>query len=102
VAADARHHVSDAITSAAAFVGITIAIVGGRLRGGSGWESADDWAAIIAAGVIAYNGLAMFVPALNDLMDRMPGPDVVTPIREAAEGVRGVRNVEKLGVRKTR
>jgi cation diffusion facilitator family transporter len=101
VAADARHHVSDAITSAAAFVGITIAIVGGRLRGGSGWESADDWAAIIAAGVIAYNGLAMFVPALNDLMDRMPGPDVVTPIREAAEGVRGVRNVEKLGVRKT-
>jgi cation diffusion facilitator family transporter len=101
VAADARHHVSDAITSAAAFVGITIAIVGSRVRGGSGWESADDWAAIVAAGVIAYNGLAMFVPALNDLMDRMPGPDVVTPIREAAESVRGVRNVEKLGVRKT-
>ena len=39
VHADAWHHRSDAITSAAAFVGIAIA-----LWGGPGWESADDWA----------------------------------------------------------
>ena len=101
VSADARHHVSDAVTSAAAFIGITIALIGSRTRGGSGWESADDWAALVASIVIAYNGLSMLVPALHDLMDRMPGPEVVTPIRNAAAGVDGVCFVEKLAVRKT-
>lgn len=101
VAADARHHVSDAVTSAAAFIGILIALVGGRVSGGSGWESADDWAALAAAFVIGYNGLSMLVPALHDLMDRMPGPQIVGPIREAAETVEGVCLVEKLAVRKT-
>jgi cation diffusion facilitator family transporter len=101
VSADARHHVSDAVTSAAAFIGISIALIGGRVRGGSGWESADDWAAVVAAFVIAYNGISMLVPSLHDLMDRMPGPHVVEPIREAAESVQGVCFVEKLTVRKT-
>ena len=101
VSADARHHVSDAVTSAAAFIGISIALVGSRVRGGSGWESADDWAAVVAAGVIAYNGVSMLVPALHDLMDRMPEPEIVNPIRQAAESVEGVCLVEQLLVRKT-
>jgi cation diffusion facilitator family transporter len=101
VSADARHHVSDAVTSAAAFIGILIALIGSRTRGGTGWESADDWAALAASVVIAYNGLSMLVPALHDLMDRMPGPQIVMPIREAAESVDGVCFVEKLAVRKT-
>ena len=101
VSADARHHVSDAVTSAAAFAGISIALIGSRVRGGSGWESADDWAAVVAAAVIAYNGVSMLVPALDDLMDRMPQPEIVTPIRDAAESVNGVCLVEQLRVRKT-
>jgi cation diffusion facilitator family transporter len=96
VQADASHHMSDAITSAAAFVGIAIA-----LRGGPGWESADDWAALLAAAVIAFNGAAMLRPALHDLMDRMPGADVVEPVRRAAESVDGVLATEKLFLRKT-
>src|SRR5512141_1627106 len=67
--ADARHHLSDAITSAAAFVGISIA-----LWGGPGWEQADDWAALFASAVIVFNGVRMLRSALHDLMDRMPGP----------------------------
>jgi divalent metal cation (Fe/Co/Zn/Cd) transporter len=93
--------VSDAVTSAAAFVGISIALVGSRVRGGTGWESADDWAAVVAAGVIAWNGVSMLLPALHDLMHRMPGVTVVQPIREAAESVDGVCFVEQLLVRKT-
>jgi cation diffusion facilitator family transporter len=100
VKADAWHHLSDAVTSAAAFVGISVAIWGNRYRGGSGWESADDWAALAASGVIAINGVLLLRPALHDLMDRMPGPDVVGPVRRAAEGVPGVLAVEKLAVRK--
>jgi len=94
VKADAFHHLSDAITSSAAFVGISIALIGGP-----GWESADDWAALVAAGIIAYNGIAMLRPALHDLMDRMPGDEVVGPVRRAAEAVPGVMAIEKLFVR---
>ena len=100
VEADATHHFSDAITSAAAFVGISIAVLGSRWRGGPGWEAADDWAAIVAAVVIAYNGLSMVRAALHDLMDRMPGSDVVGPVRAAALSVPGVLAIEKLHLRK--
>ncbi len=95
VQADAWHHASDAFTSAAAFIGISIALVGGP-----GWESADDWAALFASGIIAYNGVLLARPALFDLMDKMPGSDIVGPVRRAAESVPGVRAVEKLTVRK--
>jgi cation diffusion facilitator family transporter len=96
VQADASHHMSDAVTSAAAFIGISIAWLGG-----AGWESADDWAALVAAGVIAYNGANMLRPSLHDLMDRTPGPDVLEPVRRAAESVNGVLATEKLFVRRS-
>ena len=101
VKADAAHHLSDAITSAAAFVGISLAVVGSRLWGGHGWEAADDWAALVASGVIAFNGVSMLRAAASDLMDRMPGQDIVAPIRAAALQVHGVNAIEKLHVRKS-
>ena len=90
---------SDAVTSAAAFIGISIALIGSRVRGGSGWESADDWAALFASGIIAYNGTLLVRPALHDLMDRMPEAELVDCVRRAAASVDGVRAVEKLTVR---
>jgi cation diffusion facilitator family transporter len=101
VKADAWHHLSDAVTSAAAFVGIGLAVWGTRALGQPGWAVADDWAALAATGVIAYNGIALLRPALHDLMDRMPGADVLAPIRRAAEAVPGVLAVEKLLARRT-
>jgi cation diffusion facilitator family transporter len=93
--ADAWHHLSDAITSAAAFVGISIALIGGP-----GWESADDWAALFASCVIMYNGILLVRPALHDLMDRMPGEEIIEPVRRAAAGVPSVLAIEKLSARK--
>lgn len=102
VKADAWHHLSDAITSAAAFVGIAIAVYGSRWFGGDfPWSTADDWAALLASGVILFNGFLLAGPALHDLMDRMPGEEVVRPVRSTAEAVPGVLAVEKLWVRKT-
>lgn len=95
VRADAWHHLSDAITSAAAFVGISVAVLGGP-----GWESADDWAALVACGIIVYNGARLLRPALADLMDRAADAEITAAVRAAAEGVPGVRAVEKLAVRK--
>ena len=94
VKTDAWHHRSDAITSFAAAIGIIIALVGGP-----GFETADDWAAIAAACVIAWNGLRLLRPALNDLMDRSPNREVIDRIRKIAEAVPGVARVEKCLVR---
>lgn len=96
VEADASHHLSDTLTSAAAFIGIAVAVWGGE-----GWESADDWAALLATGIIAYNGVVMLRAAMRDLMDKMPGAEIVDPVRRAAESVEGVLATEKLAVRRT-
>lgn len=95
VKGDAWHHMSDALTSAAAFIGISVALVGGP-----GWEAADDWAALAAALVIAVNGALLLGPAVADLMDRSAGPDVLEEIRRCAVSVDGVRAIEKLAVRR--
>lgn len=95
VKADAWHHRSDAITSAAAFVGISVA-----LWKGEGWEAADDWAALLAALVIALNALLLLRPAVHDLMDRAPDPDIVERVRLAALAIPDVLAVEKLKVRR--
>lgn len=96
IAADAWHHRSDAITSAAAFVGIGIALIGGP-----GWEPADDWAALLAAGIILSNGVRIIRPALADLMDQSPAETVFRDIESAARGVEGVLATEKLRVRRS-
>jgi cation diffusion facilitator family transporter len=95
VKADAWHHRSDAITSVAAFIGIAIAVWKGK-----GWEAADDWAALIAALIIALNGLRILRPAVHDLMDRTPDPALLDRFDAAARDVPGVQHTEKLRVRK--
>ena len=93
---DAWHHRSDALTSAAAFVGIAVALLGGR-----GYESADDWAALIACGIIVWNGLRLLRVALDEVMDASVAPEVVGQVRALANGVDGVVAVEKCRIRKT-
>jgi cation diffusion facilitator family transporter len=95
VQTDAWHHRSDALTSAAAFIGITAALVGGR-----GWESADDWAALFACCVIAANGVRLLRPALYEIMDTAPRGEIVDRVRNAAIAVPGVMEIEKSFVRK--
>jgi len=95
VRADAWHHRSDAITSLAAFIGISIALIGGP-----GWEQADDWAALLAACVIVYNGVQVARPALQELMDRAPGEPLLARVERAAHSVTGVLATEKLKMRR--
>ncbi|MEY2495752.1 MAG: hypothetical protein QOJ45_2244 [Verrucomicrobiota bacterium] len=95
VQTDAWHHRSDALTSAAAFVGISIALVGGE-----SWQSADDWAALFACGIIAANGYRLLFPALHEMMDTAPRGEIIALIKRAASSVPGVLEVEKCLVRK--
>lgn len=95
VRSDAWHHRSDAITSLAAAIGISVALVGGP-----GYASSDDVAAIVAAGIIAWNGWRLLRPALDELMDAAPDPLVTEEIRSIARTIGGVQEVEKCLVRK--
>lgn len=88
--ADAWH-----ITSVAAFIGISIALFCGK-----GYESADDWAALLASGFIIYNSYLIFRPALGEIMDEHLYDDVVEDIREASVKVKGILGTEKCFVRK--
>jgi cation diffusion facilitator family transporter len=93
IEADAWHHRSDAVTSLLAFIGISVALIGGP-----GWEPADDAAALLATLVIVANGIRVLRPAVLELMDRAPGPEVVDRVSRAARGVPGVQAIEKLRV----
>ena len=95
VQTDAWHHRSDALTSLAAFVGISIALLGGP-----GWESADDWAALFACGLIAVNGVRLLWPAAHEIMDTAPRGGMSEAVRKAASRVPGVIEVEKCLIRK--
>ncbi|MFA6354874.1 MAG: cation diffusion facilitator family transporter [Candidatus Paceibacterota bacterium] len=94
--ADAWHHRSDAITSVAAFIGITFALIMGK-----GFESADDWAALFASAFILYNCYLIFRPALGEVMDEHTHEDVAIKIKEISKGVSGVLDTEKCFIRKT-
>ena len=93
--ADAWHHRSDAITSVAAFIGISIALLLGN-----GYEAADDWAALFASAFIIYNSYKIFRPALSEIMDEHLYDDLVEQIREVSSEVKGILGTEKCFIRK--
>lgn len=93
--ADAWHHRSDAITSIAAFIGISVALFFGK-----GYETADDWAALFASGFIFYNSYLIFRPALGEIMDEHLYDDLIADIRKVAQTVNGIIDTEKCFIRK--
>jgi cation diffusion facilitator family transporter len=95
VQTDAWHHRSDAITSLAAAIGISIALIGGP-----SFAVADDIAALVAAGIIAWNGITFLRPSLSELMDTSPNRALKEKIRKVAEDTVDVARVEKCFVRK--
>lgn len=94
--ADAWHHRSDAVTSIAAFIGITISLLGGK-----GFEVADDWAALFACVVIFYSSYSMLRLSLGDVMDAKVSDEAEEKILRTTCSVPGVLSAEKCRVRKS-
>ena len=92
---DAWHHRSDAITSGAAFIGISIALIGG-----TGYEEADDYAALFASLIIIFNAYRLLKPALQEIMDAAPSPELILKLVATANQVEGVYAIDKCFARK--
>ena len=92
----AWHHRSDALTSVAAFVGISVALFAGE-----GYESADDWAALVACGIIGYNGVKLLRTSLSEVLDVAAPPEVENRIRDLATQVTGASGVDVVRVRRS-
>lgn len=95
VKGDAWHHRSDAITSFAAAIGIIVA-----LAGGPGYEWADDAAALLASLFIAWNGVRIGRPAMDELMDAAAPKELRDHISALAAAVHGVEHIQKCVVRR--
>lgn len=93
--ADAWHHRSDAVTSLAAFIGISLALLLGE-----GYEHIDDWAALVASVIIIVNAYFVFRPALGELLDEQNHDALIDEVREFSEKVPGVIDTEKCFIRK--
>jgi cation diffusion facilitator family transporter len=95
VKTDAWHHRIDAMTSIAAFIGISLALIGGKA-----WQSADDWAALVACALIGWNGYRLARPAFFEIMDTAPRGKFIRSVSRIARSVPGVVEVEKCRGRK--
>ena len=94
--ADAWHHRSDAITSVAAFLGISVALIGGQA-----WQSADDWAAMFSCVIILTNGVVMLRRGVGEVIDQQVSPELAGEILKIACAVPDVSSAEKCRVRKS-
>ncbi len=93
---EALHHRSDALTSLAALVGISAALIGGPA-----WAQADAWAALFSCGLIIFNGVGMLRASMGEVLDAQAAPELVAEILAAVQAVPGVTSVEKCRVRKS-
>jgi cation diffusion facilitator family transporter len=93
VKADAWHHLSDAITSGLAFIGITIGLMTKN-------PTADDWAALCASPIILFNGFRQMRSPIAELLDTTPAVNMEDAVRQVAKAVPGVAGLEKYFVRK--
>lgn len=93
---DALHHRSDAMTSLAAGIGITAALLGGP-----SWAAADSVAALFSCLIIVFNGWRMFRGSIGEILDEQISSEIVAKILAEAQAVPGVSSVEKCRVRKS-
>ena len=95
IVANAWDHRVDALCSFAVLVGLGIVRWGGQ---DLIW--ADETAALVIVVVILVSGFRLYANSASELMDPQADVDFVEHIRASARCVDGVRDVEKLWVRK--
>lgn len=96
IVANAWDHRSDAFCSLAVLIGLA------AIRfGGPSFVGADEVASMVVVTAIVWSGVQLFRSSASELMDPQADSEFVGGIRRAAREVEGVRDVEKLWVRKS-
>lgn len=90
--ADAWHQRSDAISSIAALIGISGAVLG--------FPFMDPLAGMVVALLILKTAISIYIDAIHDLMDSAPPKEVLDKISEAAKMDEGVLAVSDVKVRR--
>ncbi len=90
--ANAWHHRSDAISSVIVFVGVAGTMLG--------FLWLDAVATIGIAFMIGYIGFSLFLPGINELVDRGLKPEQLIEIKEIIQSVEGICALHQLRTRK--
>lgn len=93
---DAWHHRCDALTSAAAATGISIALIGGPA-----YASADDWGALVACILIVINAARILLHSFHENIDGRVDNQIDRTIRLCSTEFEDVRDIEKCRIRKS-
>lgn len=93
VVANAWHHRSDALSSVAVLIGVTLAQIK------PSWHIFDAYAALLVSFFILKVGLDIMGNTFRELSDTAPNPETMTNIRDCALSTGGVMEVHDLRVR---
>lgn len=97
---DAWHHIADAITSLAAFLGISIAVIGKHFTRDDRFAPADDVAALLASIVIIASAARLLANPFRELLDAQDDA-AGQRAAQAAAAVPGVMRVQKVAARRS-
>lgn len=94
--AEGWHHGADAMTSLAAFIGISLSLMENQK-----FHTADDWATLFSCAIIIFNGLNILRYATKEILDARVSKEITDRILEVAQAVPGVKSAEKCRARKS-
>lgn len=94
IIANAWHHRSDALSSIATLIGVSISFFFGE-----NWRILDPIASVIIALFIFWSAIKIAMPSINELLEKSVPEDEVQNIRNLISEVRGVENVHNLRCR---
>lgn len=92
--ANAWHHRSDAISSVATLIGVSLSYFLGEQ-----WRILDPIASIVIAVLILISAIKIALPSINELLEISLPQDEIKKIYNIIKGVNGVRRVHNLRCR---
>lgn len=94
IIANAWHHRSDALSSIATLIGVSISFFFGET-----WRILDPIASVIIAGFIFWSAIKIAMPSINELLEKSVPEEEEQEIRNLISEVKGVENVHNLRCR---
>lgn len=92
--ANAWHHRSDAISSVATLIGVSLSFALGEH-----WRVLDPIASVLIAIFIIVSGIKLAMPSVNELLEKSVTPEILSKIKSTIKNTEGVKTVHNLRCR---